>query len=623
MKTRIISSRRPDGYAVLLLVLVLCACSILIMVGDMMRTSTESKLNMRSNQLAVLSNAAEGATEKVYSQMAHDFSAYGPGIVSNNLPTYATMIPNSNDSTYFNNFVFSDGQGNLSKTYVAFLTNYTGPLPTQYTNQYATTSPIYRIISNASMPNSLAPDLVGTAQEDMMMAQLPITTYAIFYNGDLEFSDCATMTVGGRVHSNGNICDGSASTLTFNGAVTCSGVIWSPERGLITYSPVNENVTFNSTKATNVTAVQISIPMTNTHSIIDFPAPGENAMSNLGQNREYNKAQVLILVSNSPTWSNIPQVTLQLQTALNGNNPGVQSQNGTATILTVTNASGDWLTTNPVVSLRMAFLTLTNTFTDQRENQANMLVTQIDVGAYAAWLATNSAIATIFGAGSGNYPTILYVADKRNIGTTKLAVVRLSDAQKLPLNTANGLNLGFSVATPNPLYIWGMYNTTLDGVHFAYTVGSTTNGYSVPAALFSDALTILSASWNDSKSGGSYSSRNTVAANMTINAAIVTGNMPSTGTTATTFSGGVHNLTRMLENWSSVTLTYNTSIVCLFTSQMATNQFQMPGNYYNPPTRNWGFDLTYYDPDKQPPGVPCALVPIRYNWMAPPPNSTL
>ena len=53
---------------------------------------------------------------------------------------------------------------------------------------------------------------------------------------------------------------------------------------------------------------------------------------------------------------------------------------------------------------------------------------------------------------------------------------------------------------------------------------------------------------------------------------------------------------------------------------MATNQFQMPGAYYKPPYRNWGFDTTYYSPNKQPPGVPCALVPIRFNWFKPPPG---
>ena len=142
--------------------------------------------------------------------------------------------------------------------------------------------------------------------------------------------------------------------------------------------------------------------------------------------------------------------------------------------------------------------------------------------------------------------------------------------------------------------------------------------------MLSDALTILSPSWSDGNSLLGTATR--IPSSMTFNAAIITGNVPSTGTGNTQFSGGVHNLPRLLENWTGYTLTLNTSIVVLFASQIATNQWQLPFNssasgYYNPPTRNWGFDTTYYSPNKQPPGVPCALVPIRFNWSKPPPGA--
>jgi hypothetical protein len=87
---------------------------------------------------------------------------------------------------------------------------------------------------------------------------------------------------------------------------------------------------------------------------------------------------------------------------------------------------------------------------------------------------------------------------------------------------------------------------------------------------------------------------------------------------------------RMQEDWSNDYLILNTSIVVLYASQMATNQFRNPIGwtsptpicpYYKPPTRQWGFDPNFYDPSKQPPGVPAALVPIRFNWTVPPPSS--
>jgi hypothetical protein len=106
-----------------------------------------------------------------------------------------------------------------------------------------------------------------------------------------------------------------------------------------------------------------------------------------------------------------------------------------------------------------------------------------------------------------------------------------------------------------------------------------------------------------------------------VNAAIITGVVPSTGTTTSTFSGGVHNLPRLLEDWGGQTLTINTSIINLYSSQEATNQFKNPSVYYEPPTRKFSYDVNFMDPNKVPPGIPNALVALRYNWITPPPNT--
>ena len=622
MKIQLHSKSRPAGF-ILLLVMVLAAFSFVILMGEMNRTSSVAILNSRSAQMSALNNAAEAATEKVFARMAWDFQGYGPGSVSNYWTSGAyNMVPTSVDNAFWGNVQFSDARGNLGSTYVGFLTNYSGPMPTQYTNQFATTSPVYRITSNATLPNSQYPNVIGTAQEDLLLALVPITTYAIFYNGELEFSDCAPMTVNGRVHSNNNIRvgAGSSSTLTFNGPVTDCGSMSAPPRGGVNLWTLNDPTTwattFNAGYTTNVASINLSLTMTNAHMIIDIPPVGELPMSSLGQVRLYNEAQVVLIVTNSTVAGNPPTVRLTLQTAYNGNVPG---NDGTKVITNILNATEGWLDTNPIICLRMPFLTLTNSFNDARQHQTSQFITQIDVGAYIGWLGSNTLCAGKFTGGA--YPTILYVADQRNIGSTRQSAVRLVNGTKLPFN--NGL--GFTVATQNPIYIQGNYNTTINGTTFALGLGSTTNGASVPAALLSDAITILSPNWTDGNSTASEPSRN--ASSMTFNAAIVTGNMPTTGTDAYTFSGGVHNVTRFLENWAGDTLTLNTSIVVLFTSQIATNQFIMPysssqtDGYYNPPTRNWGFDTTYYSPNKQPPGVPCALVPIRYNWQTPPSGS--
>src|SRR5208283_5690061 len=167
-------------------------------------------------------------------------------------------------------------------------------------------------------------------------------------------------------------------------------------------------------------------------------------------------------------------------------------------------------------------------FTDIREYQTNMFVTQINVGAYASWVITNYYCAGKFS--SVSPPAILYVADRRNVGTNKLSVVRLVNANQLPINN----NRGWTVATPNPLYVKGNYNVTADGFHFAYLPFSTTNiGSCVPAALMCDAITILSSSFNDATSPNSRPA--SASSSNTVNAAIITGNVPSTDVTSTTF----------------------------------------------------------------------------------------
>jgi hypothetical protein len=628
MKTKSTSQNRSAGYA-LLLVMVMCAVSLVIMVGVMNRTATVSNLNNRNNKFGQCNAVANAATEKVFARMAYDFQNYGLGQVSNHLGLYWTNIPTAAENPYWGNFVFSDAQGNSNQTYVGFLTNYTGPLPTQYTNLFTTTSPIYRILSNVSMPGS--PDLVGTSQEDVLLALVPITTYAIFYNGPLEFTKCADMTIRGRVHANDIICVGTSASLIFNGIVTSTKTVGGPERDGWTPSPWDQGTTFNAGYSTNIPTVTVSMTMTNSHAIIEIPPDAEVANSPQGLLRLFNQAQVIIIVTNRPSnaGTNIPWMTLTFQS--DPVIPGNDSNKKTYTYIYTNNVFTNFtvppsLQPNGIEN----FLTVTNyKFTDIREYQTNMFMSEIDVLDYGAWVSTNKfCIDPAYGGkfSSTVQPTILYVADRRNVGTNKLSVVRLANANKLPNNSGRG----WTVATQNPLYIKGNYNITADGIHFATKSDQTTNANTcVPAALLCDAITILSSSFNDATSPSSRPA--TSAPSNTVNAAVITGNVPSTGVDEVTFSGGVHNLMRLQEDWNGRYVIFNTSIVVLFASQMATNQFRNPVNwtptapknpYYTAPTRLWGFDPNFYDPAKQPPGIPTALVPIRFNWTTPPPGVT-
>ena len=281
--------------------------------------------------------------------------------------------------------------------------------------------------------------------------------------------------------------------------------------------------------------------MTNVHDALELPPAGESPTSIKGESRFFNQAQTVLLVSNTT-------VTMKIQAGLNYEVPG---DDPAPLLLTSTNTPSALATNFP-------FLTTTNTFTDQRENKM-VKTTQIDVGKYSQWIQTNSSILAKFPAGSGTYPTILYVADNRTTTSSQITGVRLTNGIAPP---ANG-GLGWSVATPDPLYVLGHYNCT----NSSY-LGTTNTTAAVPSALMSDALTILSPAWLDSESSSSYTARN--ASDTTVNAAILTGIVPSTGSSSSQFSGGVHNLTRLLEDWNSPstrTLTLNTAIMNLFNSE--------------------------------------------------------
>ena len=179
----------------------------------------------------------------------------------------------------------------------------------------------------------------------------------------------------------------------------------------------------------------------------------------------------------------------------------------------------------------------------------------------------------------------VYVFNSAVLSSTQLPAVRVVNGQQLP-------SAGLTVATAQPLYVEGNYNTTTDGIHFDTTLGSTVNGNTVPAALMGDSITVLSGGWQDSYNA-STALASRVATPTTINAAALEGIVQSTASGDTKlYSGGLENFLRLSEEWSGKTLTYNGSIVVLFPSQYATNAWANAS--YGVPVRQWGYDLNFW-----------------------------
>ncbi len=571
MKTHLPSSRpRCQGYA-LLMVLLFGGIGLMGLAGALSWMQTNGTLIHRSNQGYRANAAAEAATEKVLARLTRDFKNTGEPTMYGNLGTYAGLIPTSTENSLWGGFTFNDAQGNNGRTYVArtAASTYTS-LESQYSGLQGHVA-TYRIVSNARETGARF-DVAGAVQQDVQFASIPIFQFAIFYNSDMEFNGCSALSVRGRVHGNANLYTGSGSTQTFYEDVTVAGIVsngvrygWSTNGGgaVFTEVPGIGHAALTLPIGTNNTAAAV-------REVLQFPPASESIDSAMGRERFYNKAELVILVSNAT-------VTVGVKTPF------------TSGLTTIPwNATTNWISTN-------------KTFTDQRENKT-ILTTEIDVGKYTTWAATNTTVISILG--TGVKPNVLYVGDYRSESATKMAGIRLVNGQTLP-------DRGLSVATPNPLYTKGHYNQPTTG-----NLGTTNTANTQPASLVCDAYTLLSSGFMDSASSSSYTTRS--AENTTVVAALVTGNVLS----STVYSGGVNNLPRLLEAWSGRTFTLNGSLVCLYNSAKATNIFQSPGVYYSAPSRNINFDQKFTDPTNMPPGTPMMRVLVRGKWTTPPPGTT-
>ena len=592
-----------------MMLVMLTACFI-VLGATMSRTTTNAKLIDRNNAYIAATGAAEASTEKALAMLLSDFQ-YGaePRVIAN-INAYRAAVPNSSESSYWANFQFQDATGNANRNFVGRTSLANNPVFVSLSEQYSGLSGFssnYRIISNVKPLNSPY-NVTATVQQDVQIASIPVFQFAVFYSGLMEYTWTAPFTVTGRVHCNSNIHVGSQSALTFNNTVTVVGTITNPPWDGHVQSDYTAKVTYNATPSpgfdTGYNTLTLPIGTNNTSAavrqIIYPPATGEDPTSALGQERYWNEAGMIITVSNVTATNVVTNVIVQLS--------GTDSSP-----LTFTSGTGSW--TN--AGFNNSFITNV-LFYDQRQQQM-MNTTQIDVGKLKTWMngmGTNSSVSSKVNA-VNPLNGIVYVADFRNTNSSTNTAVRLADGQSLPTN-------GLTVATPNPLYILGYYNCPSNAF-----LGTTNTSASAPASIAADSLTILSPAWSDSKAANSSStlgSRNSAPAGTladTVNTAIIAGITFSTGSGSLQYSGGVNNLPRLLEDWSSSTLTLNTSIVNMYDSVWATKQFQNPGVYYSAPmNRNFNFDQNYTQAGKMPPGTPQVRRLIRASFCNPPPGVT-
>jgi len=514
-----------------------------LMLGSVLVWATNhGRLEARKNELNRTQYVAEAGAEKIFCAIRDYVNSTGQSPSVSNLNIFATNhVPTSTDNAAFSSYQFLTTNGETGKivVYMPSVSSVSAISSGTYAGLNALIAP-YRVVSRANSSGRTVVLTTGV-QRDVQIQHIPIFQFAIFYNMDMEIEPGPAMTVNGKVHSNGKGYFAPDTSLTFNDTVTLSldGFVDQLMPGDThksgPYGPTN----FSSPFTQEAPPLNLPIGSSDPHDLIELPpSSGSDPISS---ERMYNKAGLRIKVENGS--------------------------------ITVTDSAGASVSAPSGGWIGSGCISTNKTIYNFREEKT-ITLTEVDVSQLSS---------------KGKLPAngIVYVGDTRSGGSIQQAAVRLVNGATLP-------NAGLTVATLNPIYIKGDYNSA---------VGA-------PAAIFADAINVLSSSWNDSNSNGALSSRKATAT--AINAAFFSGIVP---TTTGQYSGGVENFPRFLEDWSGgVTLTYTGSMVIMFDSEIALGKWSKSS--YSPPVRNWSFDTQFLDSTKLPPGTPSVRTIRRTSWAA-------
>jgi len=564
------------------MVLVLSTATLLVLASTLQWTTTNTTLSTRNNEYYKTVAIAEAATEKVITRISSDYQLGGEARVFANLDNDRTLVPTAEENPIFGNYRFTNGRGQNSATDVQFLPpSEFRVLTAQYRNLRGYSS-AFRVVSNARDVQSKF-SITSGVRQDVEVATIPLFQFAIFYNLDLEVNPGPDMTITGPVHCNQNIYLQPQATLTFKSDVTAAGDIKNIKKPGDPSSRTAGTINFQGEHDGGVSTLNLPIGTNNSpaavRGVVEPPPSGESASSDMGRQRFYNKADMVVTVTDS----------------------GTTVKSGLADNFATTVPSSQW----------SQFLNIGTTFYNKRENKTVQAV-ELDVAKLVAWNALTSAgdnalRSTISGGDVG----IIYIDDQRDSHGNESGV-RVINGELLPPK-------GLTIATPEPLYVKGNFNVKDSAIQPPST-GSLDTTRTKPAALIGDAITVLSPNWNDANASSGLGSR--VAKDTTVNAALLSGIVQTGGDQ---YSGGVENFPRFLEDWGGKTLTYSGSMVVMFESAIARGNWAGTGSsigIYNPPTRNWAFDQNFKDPSKLPPGTPSIRVLVRSTWAMIRPGTT-
>lgn len=674
--SRLKTSRQAERGLSLIVTLVLAAGASVLIGGVLFYTSSQSTLTRRVNQYDDSVAAAVAATEKVVASITKDFQVGGDATVLNSLNSYRGLVPKVDDlqgdgggggilggllggggggqsgsqsapNADWSKYEFADPQGQIHQTDVERVSDWTfRDLNSKFPGLRGYAAD-YRIISNAREKNR-SYHIVSAVRQDIQVASIPLNQFQFYYVPDLELHPSTPgLTLNGRVHCNASMYFQPAVDLNFQHHVTAARAVQHRKHPADPTVRPSKKINYRAEREGGVNTLNIPIGPSagpaELRQIVEAPIAPESPTSLLAQERLYNKADLVIVVSND--------VVTGRSGSYNGGSVSVPWL-GTRGI--VTRSAQRFHDKRQTVDIKISEFDVAKFIAPANQNDLSQIlgrpaktIWMIDLGDTGQrkkkdkdkdddddkgkdkdddddkgkgkdkdddddWEDDDDGDK---GKGKGNDKDDDDDGKKKNdkkdkdddddkgaapiLGgvvagaTTPLGAIRIINGQTLPA-------VGLTIATPNPIYVLGNFNAN-----------------AAPALLAGDAITILSLNWADANSGGLLSSR--IAGNTTVNAAIITGIVPTGGGD---YSGGAENALRLLENWNGKTLTFKGSIAVLYYSKVADAPWG-GAEVYAPPNRSWSYDVAMKNAAKIPPGMPAVRTVFRSDWTVVKPKSKL
>ena len=448
----------------------------------------------------------------------------------------------------------------------------------------------------------------------------PIFQFAVFYDNDLEILPGPDMTLGGRVHTNGNMYLGSGNTLTVdtnycravggiyrhrkNDPSRSSGTVSVRQWVANPYDPSEPAQFFDMNSQSQMSA--LGVPSTSGYDSNftdgwdangdgDFDDPDDwlpwtpGALEYWGPPAGYTGGTGHTVMSGEHEVSEsvAPSVgSIQMYEPMENGDFDLDPVSGEyepvapgtgnyakgyyhdqSDLSVITHKDGSWDAydssgTEVTGTLQSAGAVRVISMYDARQG-GNVMVTEIDISLLN---------------GTGLFPKngLLYSASYGSGTGTDCRGTKMVNGSEL---------LGpLTVVTENSMYVQGDYNTV------------NKRGASVIA----DGVNLLSNAWDDTKSPGQLPA----ATETTFNLAIATGNQNTVGAK---YNGGLENLPRFHEKWSGVRCNIVGSFVSTWLSQQATGAWKYGGDRYTAPRRTWFYDEDFNQVANLPPFTPMAV----------------